>query len=83
MPPPAFCVLPGHVAPAEASSDRSAGRSQRTARQAMGVFGSGWAWLVYDKATRSLELASTPNQDTPAMQASKIPLMVTPSPLAV
>ena len=33
-------------------------------------FGSGWAWLVMDKAGK-LEVISTPNQDNPIMDAKK------------
>ncbi|MDQ0514075.1 Fe-Mn family superoxide dismutase [Mycoplasmoides fastidiosum] len=36
-------------------------------------FGSGWAWLVY-KSDDSLEVVSTPNQDSPLME-HKIPLL--------
>ncbi|MCC6858599.1 MAG: superoxide dismutase [Bryobacterales bacterium] len=36
-------------------------------RAAMGVFGSGWAWLAMD-ANRQLRIESTPNQDNPATQ---------------
>ncbi len=39
------------------------------------VFGSGWAWLYVDKATKALHLCATPNQDTPAMEEGKIPIL--------
>jgi Fe-Mn family superoxide dismutase len=35
-----------------------------------GRFGSGWAWLVINKAG-SLEISSTPNQDSPIMDGLK------------
>jgi superoxide dismutase, Fe-Mn family len=35
-----------------------------------GRFGSGWAWLVVNKAG-SLEISSTPNQDSPIMEGIK------------
>ncbi len=35
-----------------------------------GRFGSGWAWLVINKAG-SLEISSTPNQDSPIMEGIK------------
>ncbi|MBV8141881.1 MAG: superoxide dismutase [Verrucomicrobia bacterium] len=40
--------------------------------QAAGVgrFGSGWAWLVVNKAD-ALEIVSTPNQDSPIMEGQK------------
>jgi superoxide dismutase, Fe-Mn family len=40
---------------------------ERFTAAAMNRFGSGWAWLVYDK-TGKLEICSTPNQDSPYMQ---------------
>lgn len=40
---------------------------------AMGVFGSGWAWLTLDSGGR-LRIESTPNQDSPLM-AGRTPLM--------
>ncbi len=41
------------------------------------VFGSGWAWLVVDKTsgTPVLKVAATPNQDTPAMEHGKFPIL--------
>ena len=42
---------------------------------ALETFGSGWAWLVYDKAEATLRLTSTANQDTPAMQPGLLPLL--------
>ena len=42
---------------------------------ALEVFGSGWAWLVYDDKTSALTITSTSNQDTPAMQVGSVPLL--------
>ena len=39
---------------------------QEFAKAAMGRFGSGWAWLVADRAGK-LAVTSTPNQDNPVM----------------
>lgn len=40
---------------------------EKFANEALGIFGSGWAWLtVHDK--KLLRLSSTPNQDTPLMK---------------
>lgn len=39
------------------------------------VFGSGWTWLVLDKATKQLEIIQTKNQDSP-LSTGKIPLLV-------
>ncbi len=39
-------------------------------KQALGVFGSGWAWLQPD-----LEIMTTPNQDTPVMLGKPAPLL--------
>jgi Fe-Mn family superoxide dismutase len=41
---------------------------------AVSTFGSGWAWLVRN-ADGSLELASTPNAQTPLSQSGKKPLL--------
>jgi len=39
---------------------------EQFAAAAMGRFGSGWAWLLFDAG--KLTITSTPNQDTPAME---------------
>lgn len=40
------------------------------------VFGSGWAWLVYDASSKKLEITTTPNQDTPfSHNREKLPVM--------
>jgi len=41
-------------------------------KEAAGVFGSGWAWLVLNGKT--LEIDSTPNQDSPVSQG-KVPIL--------
>jgi len=42
-------------------------------RAALGVFGSGWAWLTSD-AARRLRIETTPNQDTP-VSAGRTPIL--------
>ncbi|HRQ86777.1 MAG TPA: superoxide dismutase [Candidatus Saccharibacteria bacterium] len=39
-------------------------------KQASGVFGSGWAWLLPD-----MSIMTTPNQDTPIMQGLDAPIL--------
>jgi len=39
---------------------------EQFAAAAMGRFGSGWAWLLFDQG--KLTITSTPNQDNPAME---------------
>ncbi len=41
---------------------------------ALGQFGSGWAWLVADPASKKLEIVSTPNQENP-LTNGKIPIL--------
>lgn len=41
---------------------------------ASGVFGSGWAWLVFNPTNKKLEIMQTKNQDSPLTQG-KIPLL--------
>ncbi len=50
-----------------------AGFKDELSKNALGQFGSGWAWLVLD-ANRQLAIESTPNQDTPISQ-HKQPLL--------
>jgi Fe-Mn family superoxide dismutase len=38
--------------------------------KSLGVFGSGWCWLMPD-----MSITTTPNQDTPIMQGSQVPLL--------
>ncbi len=44
---------------------------EQFANAAMGVFGSGWAWLVVND-NNELEIGSTPNQDNPVMDVTSI-----------
>ena len=41
---------------------------------ALGRFGSGWAWVIADKAGK-LKIASSPNQDNSLMDASGTPIL--------
>lgn len=41
---------------------------RRLAETSVGVFGSGWGWLCYDKNVNSLCIIATSNQDTPYRQ---------------
>jgi len=45
---------------------------EQFAKAALGQFGSGWAWLVWDGG--NLKIEGTPNQDTP-MSTGKLPLL--------
>jgi Fe-Mn family superoxide dismutase len=56
---------------AAAFGDVAAFKEQFSAA-AIGVFGSGWAWLVRDGLT--LSIATTPNQDNPLMEG-KVPIL--------
>jgi len=39
------------------------------------VFGSGWAWLYLDTTSKKLVIAPSFNQDTPANDTTKVPLL--------
>ena len=43
---------------------------------ALSQFGSGWAWLVADKASKKLALVKTGNADTPLSNPAVVPLAV-------
>jgi len=43
-------------------------------KAALGQFGSGWAWLIFNPATKKLEIIGMPNQDNP-LTFGKIPLL--------
>ena len=43
-------------------------------KAALGQFGSGWAWLIFNPATKKLEITGMPNQDNP-LTSGKIPLL--------
>ena len=43
--------------------------------KAAGVQGSGWGWLGYDRATGSLAIATTPNQDPLEATTGLVPLL--------
>ena len=50
-----------------------AGFREQFQKAGLGRFGSGWAWLVRDKAGK-LAIESTPNQDSPVMDG-KLPVL--------
>ncbi|OGY43676.1 MAG: superoxide dismutase [Candidatus Buchananbacteria bacterium RIFCSPHIGHO2_01_FULL_39_14] len=43
---------------------------EELSQAALGLFGSGWAWLVVNKK-RELEITTTPNQDSPLTEGKK------------
>lgn len=43
-------------------------------RTALGVFGSGWAWLTVDPKTKALRIEPTPNQDNPITEG-RVPIL--------
>lgn len=49
---------------------------------ALGVFGSGWAWLTYNPKTKALAVEPTANQDNPLSSglgySGNTPLLVSP-----
>ncbi len=68
-------------APLAAAIDSSFGSMDKFKEEfsaaAATVFGSGWAWLVLDKTVTPhvLKVAATANQDTPAMEVGKVPIL--------
>lgn len=71
------CLAPNAPAAPEGDLARAINRDfgsfesfkEAFAKQAMGVFGSGWAWLVLEGG--KLKVESTPNQDTPLAPGRK------------
>lgn len=47
---------------------------EQFSNSASSLFGSGWTWLVLDKASKQLEIIQTKNQDSP-LSIEKIPLL--------
>lgn len=45
-----------------------AGFREEFTKSAIGIFGSGWAWLVAEKGTDKLSVITLPNQDSPLMK---------------
>ncbi len=43
-------------------------------KAALGLFGSGWVWLVYDAKKKKVEIITTANQDSP-LSIGKVPLL--------
>ncbi|MCL5730147.1 MAG: superoxide dismutase [Candidatus Pacearchaeota archaeon] len=43
-------------------------------KAALGQFGSGWAWLVFNPAAKKLEIIPTANQDNP-LTTGKVPIL--------
>jgi Fe-Mn family superoxide dismutase len=50
------------------------GLQEKVEAAGLGRFGSGWAWLVVNRAGK-LEILSTPNQDNPIMDGSGRPVL--------
>eukprot|EP00298_Acanthocystis_sp_HF-20_P003677 c14029_g1_i2.p1 GENE.c14029_g1_i2~~c14029_g1_i2.p1 ORF type:complete len:233 (+),score=112.01 c14029_g1_i2:23-700(+) len=48
---------------------------QKFNTQAASVQGSGWAWLVFNKATGRIEITTRPNQDPVSTDPNQIPLL--------
>jgi Fe-Mn family superoxide dismutase len=65
--------------PLAAAIDRDFGNldafREQFAKQAMGLFGSGWTWLAADTRGGKLEIINTPNAGNPLTQG-RLPLMV-------
>ncbi|BDA46805.1 Superoxide dismutase [Mn] [Coccomyxa sp. Obi] len=59
-------MLPEDIAKAiDASFGNFTAFSKNMTDTAMGVFGSGWAWLTYNPKTKALAVEPTANQDSP------------------
>lgn len=50
------------------------GFKEQFKKAALGQFGSGWAWLVWNPGSRKLEIVQTANQDSP-LTNKKIPVL--------
>lgn len=59
-------ALPTEIASAiEQSFTNFAIFKKNFTESALGVFGSGWAWLTYNSTSKGLAIETTPNQDNP------------------
>lgn len=74
-------LQPAAAAPADPSSElhaaitsafgSTAAFQDQFSQAALGIFGSGWAWLVV-KSTGELAIGTTPNQDSPLMRGASL-----------
>lgn len=76
MAPPKDCSPPegALLAAIEAEFGSLDAMKKQFAAQAVGVQGSGWAWLGYDQSKARLAITTTPNQD-PCITKGLVPVL--------